>query len=791
MDAANEDFSRQDVDPEMTMLTAEEVTEQSADGGDEVENLRRSLREAVHDDSVRPKMQCLMMDSSFSMVTMQGEDSGIAWETNPSRSATPWASESGDLAPPVPVRPATPGSHPAGKIIFVMDEDMISRQRKTKERASGQKSKAEKREALELSSDNISGRPELVEVSQPNVKAEEEGEQEEVADHQENKMQRLFSIVSEGSEILNIVVPPKIVTVDEEESREMVDNLSYLEEVPVPKASEEIQDNETLILGEPGIQLAQPATSSRVRLHGTMDPPGAPVARPPGRTAVGNLDYFEAFSLVDAQAPGGPAMISPGQVEPGAMALGESNSSETQRIAEEVINTNVDRDKSDTISLGEITSELLDEVFYAGTDSNPMKGLDSVQGGRAAAGSIARLPSKPSGSSLFGSQEDILTPIFLPEGPPKIIDPILLEEPKAMAFLYTDLYEEALGSRKKEEDAESVTSEKSFHSRHSDREARGYLEKFVLIDETPVVEVEHSDKEKPAEGEPRVLTGDGFEFQDFLPKGEQTEMQQGEEITDFFRSSANSSPCDDERLPPPLEEDDDTEIVSKKTPKTQKSVSIAEEKVPGAQPDPLSLSNFEFPLDEPDWEGLDDPPTAEDDVFKHEESWKHEGAMSKPDAPPRKKTTSAPKASLDLTPLTPVDVVPMQEQEEAGGKEQREEEKETASPAETTDEGDEVDGGEMPQVSEVALSEAVLAALQTEISVSESVQDGDENAAVQATDENAVKTEEREAGSEADTAAGHTELKETDVETDVNPKKLVESSAAAPPTKNKGQCIIL
>lgn len=41
MDAANEDFSRQDVDPEMTMLTAEEVTEQSADGGDEVENLRR------------------------------------------------------------------------------------------------------------------------------------------------------------------------------------------------------------------------------------------------------------------------------------------------------------------------------------------------------------------------------------------------------------------------------------------------------------------------------------------------------------------------------------------------------------------------------------------------------------------------------------------------------------------------------------------------------------------------------------------------------------------------------
>lgn len=37
---------------------------------------------------------------------------------------------------------------------------------------------------------------------------------------------------------------------------------------------------------------------------------------------------------------------------------------------------------------------------------------------------------------------------------------------------------------------ESMTSEWSFHSRHSDWKARGYLEKFVLKDETPVVELE-------------------------------------------------------------------------------------------------------------------------------------------------------------------------------------------------------------------------------------------------------------------------------------------------------------
>ena len=52
-----------------------------------------SLREAVHDSTIRPKLQCLMMDPSFSMVTVQGEDSGIQWETTPSRASTPWVSD--------------------------------------------------------------------------------------------------------------------------------------------------------------------------------------------------------------------------------------------------------------------------------------------------------------------------------------------------------------------------------------------------------------------------------------------------------------------------------------------------------------------------------------------------------------------------------------------------------------------------------------------------------------------------------------------------------------------------
>ncbi|XP_076614856.1 uncharacterized protein LOC143338383 [Chaetodon auriga] len=735
-------------------------------------------------------MQCLMMDSSFSMVTMQGEDSGIAWETTPSRCTTPWASEAGnpivDLSSPVAVRPVTPGSVPAGKIIFVMDEELISRRKKSKE------SKADRqRVVLTQSSDNISGRPELVGVSQPNVKTED-GEEEELNDPVVDKEQRLFSLVSEGSEILNIIVPPKLATVDEEESKEMVDNLSYLEDSPVPKASEETHDFE-LLISTPGS--APGAASHQVQPPplNVMDPPGAPVARPAARRAAGNVDYFEAFTLIDAQAPGSPAVNAQGQMEQEAeVATGSENANKPVQPRDNVTTTatTVDNDKADTISLEEITSELLDEVFYGGTDTS-MKSLDRE--GTSAEGAPLRLPSKPSGSTLFGSQEDILTPIFLPEGPPKLIDPILLEEPKAMAFLYTDLYEEAIGSRKKEEDTESVTSEKSFHSRHSDREARGYLEKYVLIDETPAMEVEPTDKGRCPEGGSRVLSEDLYDFGDLLSKPEKGEMpHSAEEITDFFRSSANSSPCDVEPFARSLEEDE-AQSTTKTKGKANKNVSIKVEKAAEIPVHQLSISSFEFPSDEPDWGSTDDHPAVLDEKHQHtdQEFWKQELEVQKPVAPPRKKATSSPKACLDLTPLTPVDVI-IQEKEEAGGKEQRVEEKETASPAETADEGD-GDGEETMQNScSVALSESVLAAM-------ESPQTERESSEITAEERDTKTEEEEEKTSETEAAAKQTEAEEVDMKsselakTEADPEKEGDSKTASPtaPAKEKGQCVIL
>lgn len=716
-------------------------------------------------------MQCLMMDSSFSMVTMQGEDSGIAWETTPSRSNTPWASESRsstvDLSSPAAFECAAPGSVPAGKIIFVMDEEMISKKR-DKERTKRNKA-GRKREMLLNSMENVSGRPELTGISQPNVKTEENDE-DEPQDPSVDKDQRLFILVSEGSEILNIVVPTKVATVDEEESKEMVDNLSYLDDVLLPKASEETNVHKLDVLtSEPSTTRIEPIKSIHSNV---MDPPGAPVVRPPGKTAAGNVDYFEAFSLIDVQAPGGPTVVVQEQEEDDEVA---ANFQETFEQAKGKIDiTPLDQDMSDTVSLDHVTSQLLDEVFYSGTDSyvKHLPGGDGVT-----KGATTRLPCKATGTTLFGSQEDILTPIFLPEGPPKVIDPILLEEPKAMAFLYTDLYEEAIGTRQKEEDFESVDSEKSFHSRHSDREARGYLEKYALIDETPVVEVEPTDQgEQPTEGQ-RVLSQEYYDFatkKDLPPNSE-------EEITDFFRSSCNSSPCDTELFAQSLTEKEVQPTITEN--KAKKHISITATKVSGIQTPAVDTPSFDFPLEEDDFEITDHYSTSMD-----EQHWLNDPKLQnlfevqKPVAPPRKKTLVL-KPCLDLTPLTPVDITVV----EAGGKVQEEKkENEMTLPPEAADKGD---GEETIQTPNLVLS--VLTSFEISQTDSEGHTTTDTSSAVMkekstVTVETGVEDPSRQKESEE----ADSELLD---KRQFPPEKPDESQNVLPrePAKDKGHCMIL
>lgn len=213
-------------------------------------------------------------------------------------------------------------------------------------------------------------------------------------------------------------------------------------------------------------------------------------------------------------------------------------------------------------------------------------------------------------------------------------------------------------------------------------------------------------------------------------------------------------------------------------------MSITVEKPTEIPVDELSISCFEFPSEEADWTSIDDHPAAlEESNVCVRDLWKKDSEIDKPVAPPRRKVASPPKTCLDLTPLTPI----VQENEEAGGKEQREEEKETASPAETADEGD-GDG-----------EENALAVAKTE---AESVQDGNE---VTTRDERDGKPTEGEnpKPEEGERSQTETVTKQTELETDVkssetdptenNAEKQEDSSTVFPTeqAKNKGQCVIL
>ncbi|XP_072452204.1 uncharacterized protein [Chiloscyllium punctatum] len=116
------------VPPESDNIEAEisfSLEDETCEGGvletEEEEELGESLKDAINDQSVKPKVNYIMSSSSFSMLTVQSEDSGIIWETvSSSRCSTPWASES--TASDVYSVESASVSAPPGKVIFIMDE---------------------------------------------------------------------------------------------------------------------------------------------------------------------------------------------------------------------------------------------------------------------------------------------------------------------------------------------------------------------------------------------------------------------------------------------------------------------------------------------------------------------------------------------------------------------------------------------------------------------------------------------------------------------------------------------
>ncbi|XP_046926404.1 cardiomyopathy-associated protein 5 [Lynx rufus] len=309
-----------------------------------------------------------------------------------------------------------------------------------------------------------------------------------------------FSIISEGCEILNIHASAFISSVDQEESEQMEDKLEYLKEktsfktISLHDNSEavschktlksKLEDSDQVISLQENKQKASFNTEGEMPTYSetddfTFNQPAAPSEE----------DYFEKYTLIDYN-------ISP---DP-----------EKQK-APWKLNVEVELSKQvteDTVSFPEGSEESaleheydllkLDESFYGMEKddsklSHPetRKHLDIQQSAdRDVPKSINRdVDLKAPGMPLFGAEEGVLSRTQIFPTTTKAINPELLEEPPALAFLYKDLYEEAVGEKKKEgetaSEGDSVNSEASFPSRNSDTDdGTGiYFEKYILKDD--------------------------------------------------------------------------------------------------------------------------------------------------------------------------------------------------------------------------------------------------------------------------------------------------------------------
>lgn len=319
---------------------------------------------------------------------------------------------------------------------------------------------------------------------------------------------------------------------------------------------------------------------------------------PTQRESTGDIDYFEKFTLLDVVASGEQAELQEEFKQPAAKLQAEE-----QKPAGETATgaPSASEDSFVFVSDVDIVGEHLDEVFYGEglpADALHQREEDKTesQGGMRSRRESQR-STKGSGSVLFESEETTLTPIFISPGPPKIIDPILLEEPTAMSFMYSDLYEDAVGERRKSDEeyseAESVASEKSYRRRLSDsEEAHGYLEKFILKDESPTLDVQPEPVASESEGR-MMWPQSKFEMTGCLirvpeeekkekVKKEEPEVQEVQlsEATQEETIGVTSEDSGQESKPPEKKMEDQQMKLEDKTDKTESSECSSEKPLP-------------------------------------------------------------------------------------------------------------------------------------------------------------------------------------------------------------------
>ncbi|XP_067425055.1 cardiomyopathy-associated protein 5-like [Emydura macquarii macquarii] len=325
----------------------------------------------------------------------------------------------------------------------------------------------------------------------------------------------MFNIISEGYEILNIHAVPFISSVDEEESKHMPDKLEYLEtntliktklfddgdtvadhEASTCRMATEISENsvadDTGVTGNEQKELAEPIDAQEIveteeEISKVSENKSGEVLNPNESTI--EMDYFEKYSLIDDKSPIELSIPFVAVVE------------DPKKGTEELISLAGSSDVNTLEDEFTLLVSDLDEAFYGMIEEeNKMQPHADAQKLLTMQKSIdsskiminTEDEQKLAGTPLFDTEEGVLERSMLFPTSVSAINPELLEEPPALAFLYKDLYAEAIGENAKGEneppsDEESVTSEASFPSRNSDTDdGTGiYFEKYILKDDIP------------------------------------------------------------------------------------------------------------------------------------------------------------------------------------------------------------------------------------------------------------------------------------------------------------------
>uniref|UniRef100_A0A8D1GU03 Cardiomyopathy associated 5 n=1 Tax=Sus scrofa TaxID=9823 RepID=A0A8D1GU03_PIG len=310
-----------------------------------------------------------------------------------------------------------------------------------------------------------------------------------------------FSIISEGCEILNIHAPAFISSVDQEESEQMQEKLEYLEEKPLFKPlslydkSEALACHKTLQdkIEDADKKVTPLKESKQEETHRTEEElspdseTGDLAFNPPAIPS--EEDYFEKYTLIDYN-------ISPDPEKQRAPWKLNVEAELSKEAPEETVSFPEHSEESALEHEYDLVK--LDERFYGPEkDYNKLSDPETQKvlviqksADRDAPKSTNRdVDSKSPGMPLFDAEEGVLSRTQIFPTTAKAINPELLEEPPALAFLYKDLYEEAVGEKKKEgetaSEGDSVNSEASFPSRNSDTDdGTGiYFEKYILKDD--------------------------------------------------------------------------------------------------------------------------------------------------------------------------------------------------------------------------------------------------------------------------------------------------------------------